>query len=1022
MSTNRARSFGLAIIVAIGVIAAMAAMGLFSTGPAHAQTDIDVIFTPSSLAVGDTAEWIVEFPVVAGDGIARSAAIMITFPHGVTFRNNADTGETADYDIVVGDITVEAAGKTYSPTSDASVNEGTETVTLTLLPAPADAPDLYPIDAGAKVTVTFLKSAGIMNPRPVSGTEFVTQPEGAQVEVAGDPEEQTYCGAVAGDCTFYTRTVFTPSSLDVNAVAAWKVDFVTTEPIAPGTGEVKVVFPAGVTLPVSIDKARITMGTGTFVYPLTVDPIVNTSDGSVVLVAPATTSSGGPISATVDPVPGNRVGAHAFVVVNFSQVIGIKNPATGDAAGALVDGTAGRVDDIDITDCGEAQGACVFDKTISLDKSAAPEGSTVMVTLGGFTGGLRITLSGAVTGTSTVKDDGTAVVSGTMGDGTVKTVMAKDGAGLEAESGEITVTPTLTATATGKAQDVITLTGTNFSQPVAAVEADADAKPTVLAKDAMTHNIPVGSIVFGGDDLTTANEVTDLSTAYTLTDEDNDGAKDDFSIQIKIPSNAPSGVNQVKVTDSEGKSATATVDVTAPSVTLSPTSGAPGSVVTVSGSNFPAGRPRDGLNNVITIAPAYGSLAKGNLSTNSGGNLTGSNTFKVPTTAAEGGLNFTVTILGEDEKKATGSATFTVQSRGLAVTPSSGPKGTRITVSGSNFHPGGVIATNGITVDGEATIHEAIGLDSSGRIPPSTVSVPNADSVSIGEVTVKLTVTKGAEDPELTGTGTFTVTQPTISIEPTTSTVGNPVVITGEGWVPNSIVTLNITDQVDVEQVLAAEIAVATNDGSFEKSMVIPSTVGVEAKTVPITAQDVSHGNKAQPKSLTIAGPSITLSPADVANVGSRVDVMATGFNPNSGLSVLTIGGANVRESVEVTNDQGKLTTSFLVPGLVGSQLVVVEIGGTEVSTSITVERSAAVVSTDPRVIFADEIASGNLVRIFYFDNGTKQFSFFDPAFDDDANTLNSIVKGQIVDIGVNADTTFQGVDLTPVYNRIALP
>ena len=38
MSTNRARSFGLAIIVAIGVIAAMAAMGLFSTGPAHANT------------------------------------------------------------------------------------------------------------------------------------------------------------------------------------------------------------------------------------------------------------------------------------------------------------------------------------------------------------------------------------------------------------------------------------------------------------------------------------------------------------------------------------------------------------------------------------------------------------------------------------------------------------------------------------------------------------------------------------------------------------------------------------------------------------------------------------------------------------------------------------------------------------------------------------------------------------------------------------------------------------------------
>ena len=55
------------------------------------------------------------------------------------------------------------------------------------------------------------------------------------------------------------------------------------------------------------------------------------------------------------------------------------------------------------------------------------------MTLGGFTPGLQVTLSGAVTGSGTVKSDGTAVVSGTMGSES-DIVTATDGAGLTATS------------------------------------------------------------------------------------------------------------------------------------------------------------------------------------------------------------------------------------------------------------------------------------------------------------------------------------------------------------------------------------------------------------------------------------------------------------------------------------------------------------------------------------------------------------------------------------------------------------
>ena len=53
------------------------------------------------------------------------------------------------------------------------------------------------------------------------------------------------------------------------------------------------------------------------------------------------------------------------------------------------------------------------------------------MTLGGFTPNLQVTLSGAVTGSGTVKSDGTAVISGTMGPES-GVVTATDGAGLAA--------------------------------------------------------------------------------------------------------------------------------------------------------------------------------------------------------------------------------------------------------------------------------------------------------------------------------------------------------------------------------------------------------------------------------------------------------------------------------------------------------------------------------------------------------------------------------------------------------------
>ena len=72
--------------------------------------------------------------------------------------------------------------------------------------------------------------------------------------------------------------------------------------------------------------------------------------------------------------------------------------------------------------------------------------------------------------------------------------------------------------------------------------------------------------------------------------------------------------------------------------------------------------------------------------------------------------------------------------------------------------------------------------------------------------------------------------------------------------------------------------------------------------------------------------------------------------------------------------------------------------------------------------VFADEIASDNLVRVWRFDNATQTWAFFDPrpAFAD-ANTLTEASSGDIVWVNVIEQTTFQGQTLFPGWNLISL-
>ena len=141
----------------------------------------------------------------------------------------------------------------------------------------------------------------------------------------------------------------------------------------------------------------------------------------------------------------------------------------------------------------------------------------------------------------------------------------------------------------------------------------------------------------------------------------------------------------------------------------------------------------------------------------------------------------------------------------------------------------------------------------------------------------------------------------------------------------------------------------------------------------------------------------------------------------------LTIGGVSAIPTPAPSTDiDGVFSATVLVPQLAsGTQAILATIGGISANTSVTVTTATAaptVTTNATEDVFADEIASDNLVRVWRFDNATQSWAFFDPrpAFAA-ANTLVEASSGDIVWVNVTAQTTFQGQTLFPGWNLISL-
>ena len=452
---------------------------------------------------------------------------------------------------------------------------------------------------------------------------------------------------------------------------------------------------------------------------------------------------------------------------------------------------------------------------------AAPSISSLSPTSG--TAGTSVTISGSnfgsSQGSSTVSFNGTVATPTSWGSSTLRVPVPAS-----ATTGNVVVT------VGGVASN-----GVKFT--VAATPTISSLSPTSGAVGAV---VTISGTNFGatqGSSTVRFNGTTAAPTSWSAT-----------SIKAPVPSGASTGNVVVTVAGVASSGVSFTVLPT-PSISgLSPASGAVGTAVTVSGSNFGSSQG----SSTVTFNGTIGTPTRWRSS---------SITVPVPTGATTG--NVIVTVNGV----ASNGVSFTVPSTAPAISslsPTSGPVGAAVTISGTNF--GASQGTSTVSFNGAAA------TPTSWSATSINVSVPAAATTGNVVVTVNGVPSTGAS---------FTVlpTPSIASLSPTSAAVGAAVTIAGTNFGASqgtSTVTFNG---------VAATTVTSWSSGTIVVTVPAAATTGNVVVTV--------NGVPSTGASFTVLPtPSIaSLSPTSAA-VGTAVTITGTNFGASQGTSTVTFNGA----------------------------------------------------------------------------------------------------------------------------------
>jgi hypothetical protein len=315
--------------------------------------------------------------------------------------------------------------------------------------------------------------------------------------------------------------------------------------------------------------------------------------------------------------------------------------------------------------------------------------------------------------------------------------------------------------------------------------------------------------------------------------------------------------------------------------TLNPTSGPVGNVITITGTGF-----------LGTTAVSFNGTAATTFTVVSNTSITvtipvGATTGNVTVTNPAGtsnGVNFTVTL------------PVPIVS---SLSPTSGPVGTTVTLTGTNLGSASGVTLNGVTVPFTQVSGTSI-----------TIVIPAGATTGSVVVTTPLGASAGL---------TFTVTIPApviTSLSPTSGLVGTVVTITGTGFTGATGVTFNGTAATTFTVISATSITVTVPVGATTGGVRVLSPNG-NSNTVTFT--------------VIPPAPVITLLNPTSAPVGSIVTITGTNF---TGATTVSFNGTNAA-TFNVVNST---TITVTVPvGATTGNVTVTTAGGTSNGLVFTV-------------------------------------------------------------------------------------
>ena len=726
MNTKIGTSFGLAVVLAIGAIATMFALGMFQAKPANAAIgSVTVTIDPTK------ARSVSQYTIDVTGGSSGISEISVGGNLVVTF----DAKTTVPSSIAASAVTLKSSIVTGTGTANQLVNPSAVTVsgkavTLTI-------PDMDPstasdslgdqgIAANAAITITFNQAAGITNANTAgdrtltvkssadgtaitSGTFAVTNFVSFTPTTAARGTSITVTGGGFGGACADCKIRFNPQDNTAPTTGTGNVAFngsgsIDANGVFTGTIDISSTTSAGGYVWVTDAQGNDVASTKTFVQKAGATPTVTTAKpGQTVSVDLVDFTA----SATLSTTASATIGGAAATSSNVTTV-----PSSGNTAAltpykfVVPSGTNVGTHQVKILESGAGTKSATFNidivnRELTVSPATAVPGQSITISGTGFTKSGTIAVDGI---TARASGDTTDVE---INYGTSDEVDI-DSTGAWSFAGKL---PTLEAFAS-QSSNLITITATDSGSLVGESTSAFSRTPKTLTLSPTTaspgESVTVSVTGFTADNGATADknaefEVTISGVTLTGTTTFPIALDGSGTGTFTLPSTVTAGTKTVQVEDNAStlnpsgndssliasgtRTKTANLKVPNGTVEVSPASASTGQTVTVSGSGFPPST----TGSVLNFGDSSG-LPSGGFTTDASGTF--SVAAEVPAAAAGGSLSPGATLVKATVGTISGSSTgFSVPSPSIVLTPAEAAVEETVTVTGTGFSSLGTVSS-----------------------------------------------------------------------------------------------------------------------------------------------------------------------------------------------------------------------------------------------------------------------------------------------------------------------------------------